>query len=60
MKNIWWKNNNIIYKRKKKLIYINGIGGGRINIFENIYLYYLSLKEKTSFIIAKIEVSINI
>ena len=44
--------------QKKKLIYINGIGGALINLFEIIYLVNLYLKEKTSSKIEKTEASI--
>ena len=45
-------------KEKNKLIYINGIGGALINLFEIIYLAYLYLKEKTSSKLEKTEASI--
>lgn len=47
-------------KEKNKLIYINGIGGALINLFEIIYLAYLYLKEKTSSEIEKTDISINL
>ena len=48
----------LFMKEKNKLIYINGIGGALINLFEIIYLVNLYLKEKTSSKIEKTEASI--
>ena len=45
-------------KEKNKLIYINGIGGALVNLFEIIYLCHLYIKEKQTFMVKKIESSI--
>ena len=48
----------LFMKEKNKLIYINGIGGALVNLFEIIYLCHLYIKEKQTFVVKKIESSL--
>ena len=47
-------------KEKNKLIYINGIGGALVNLFEIIYLCHLYIIEKKIFVFEKTESTLMI